>query len=69
MKNNTEGLFQRGHEPEVETLREVENIYEKVQALSVPEKGYLLHRLIKALTTDEMAQVLEELAGAIQDME
>ncbi|KPQ32857.1 MAG: hypothetical protein HLUCCA11_20325 [Phormidesmis priestleyi Ana] len=65
MENNTEGLFQRGYEPEVETPLEVEGIYARIQTLSVPEKGYLLHRLIKTLTTDKMAQVLKEISRGI----
>ena len=67
MESGTEGLIPIGHGPEIGTNLEVESIYERIGALSDERKVQLMRKLIQALSTDEMAQVLDELAIKLRD--
>ena len=62
MESGTDGLFHLGDESEMEPSLEVEDIYRRIEALSSERKTRLIHRLILALTTDELANVLDEIA-------
>lgn len=62
MESGTDGLFQLGDESEMEPSLEVEDIYRRVEALSSDKKARLIHRLLVTLTTDELANVLDEIA-------
>ena len=62
MEDGTEGLLPPGSESEIGTSLEVEDIYERIEGLSRERKAQLIYRLIRTLTTDEMANVLDEVA-------
>ena len=62
MESGTEGLFYLGREAQVETSPEVENIYERIEGLSDEHRTQFIRKLIHALTTDEAASVLDEIA-------
>ena len=62
MEDGTEGQLPPGSESEVGTSLEVEDIYERIEGLSRERKAHLIYRLIRTLTTDEMAEVLDEIA-------
>lgn len=62
MESGTEGLFDLGGEAQIGTHPEVEDIYERIEALPNNRKGRLVRKLIETLTTDELATVLDEIA-------
>jgi len=67
MESGTEGSFHLGNEAKIGTSPEVEDIYERIEALSRRRKAQLIHKLIETLTTDELAIVLDEVAARLRD--
>lgn len=62
MESGTDGLLPLGGESGMEPSLEAEDIYRRIEALSSERKARLIHRLISTLTTDELANVLDEIA-------
>lgn len=67
MEDSTKRLFHLGHESKQGTNLEVEDIYEKIQTLSTAKKIQLMNKLIKKLTIDEMANILDAIASRLHD--
>ena len=67
MENDAEGLFQLSRQARVGTSLEVENIYESIEALPVERKAQLILNLVRTLTIDEMADILDEIANRLRD--
>lgn len=67
MESDTEGLFYLGYETEIGTSLEVEDIYERIEALPNDGKAHLIRKLIETLTIDEMANVLDEFAVRLHE--
>ena len=67
MESGTEGSFHLGNEAKIGTSPEVEDIYERIKALSSERKAQLIHKLIESLATDELAVVLDEIAIRLRD--
>lgn len=67
MDNDAEGLFHPSRKARVETSLEVENIYESIEALPIEGKILLILKLIRTLTIDEMADILEEIANRLRN--
>lgn len=69
MESSAESLFRLVHENEIATSPELEDICERIEALSVESKTQLVRRLIKTLTKNEMANVLDEIAAKLHNSE
>ncbi|MEM9090987.1 MAG: hypothetical protein AAGC93_19865 [Cyanobacteria bacterium P01_F01_bin.53] len=67
MENGTEGLSHPGSEAKIGASLEVNDIYERIERLSKERKAQLIDTLIRALTTDEIADVLDEIAVRLRN--
>lgn len=67
MESGTEGLFDLGDEAQIGTHPEVEDIYERIEALSGEHRIQFIRKLIQELTTDEVASVLDGIAVRLKE--
>ena len=67
MEDGTEELLPLGSESERGKSPAVEDIYERIAGLARDEKAQLIYRLIRTLTTDEMADVLDEVSARFRN--
>lgn len=69
MENDTEGPFYPGYEIEIGTILEIEDINEKVKALPNDRKTQFIHEMIEAFTISEIANVLDEIAIRLDEIQ
>ena len=69
MESDNEGQFPLDHEAQSETSVEVEDIYKEIEALSNDRKAQLFRKVIKTLTTDGIANFLDEIAVRLREIQ
>ncbi len=67
MESDVRELFQSGHERGLGTNPEVEDVYERINALSTASRAQFMQMLIEILTKDEMANILDKVAIKLHD--
>ena len=69
MESDSEGQFPLDHEAQTEASVEVEDIYKEIEALSNDRKAQLIRKVIKTLTTDGIANFLDEIAVRLREIQ
>lgn len=67
MESGTEGLFYQGRASKIVADLEVENIYQRIEALPSEQKAQLIHKVIAMLTVEELADALDEIAAKLRN--
>ena len=66
MENGTEGLFHQEHKRKSDVAPEVGNIYNRIEALPHEQRTQLILKVIKLLSVEELAEVLDEIATKLR---
>lgn len=69
MESGTEELFYQDREPKTGIHPEAEDIYNRIRALSSEQKAHLIHKVIVTLTVKELAEVLDETAARLRNID